>query len=79
MKMTTRQLANRCEQKLETLVPSHATNVTHNNTTGVKITVIMGGKVHEYAAGTSWTTCDMTIQKIARDYTAAKMGAFSGD
>jgi len=72
MKMTTRQLANRCEQKLATLVPSHIIKVTHNSTNGVKISAVMGGKVHEYAAGTSWTSCDMTCQQIARDYIASK-------
>ena len=77
MKLTTRQLAIRCEQKLETMVPNHAFNVTHNSTSGVTISVIFGGKVNEYSAGRSWTTCDMTIQQIAADYTAAKMGAYS--
>jgi len=75
MKLTTRQLALRCEQKLETMVPKHAFNVSHTATNGVTINVIFGGKVNEYAAGTSWTTCDMTIQQIAADYIAAKMGA----
>jgi len=74
MKLTTRQLALRCEQKLETMVPKHAVRVTHNSTSGVTINVIFAGKVHEYSAGRSWTSCDMTIQQIAADYTAAKMG-----
>jgi hypothetical protein len=79
MKLTTRQLAHRTEQKLETMIPKHAFNVSHTTTHGVAINVVFGGKVHEYVAGTSWTTCDMTIQRIARDYTAAKMREFSGD
>jgi len=78
MKLTTRQLAHRTEQKLETMVPKHAFNVSHTSTNGVAINVIFGGKVHEYVGGTSWTSCDMTIQQIARDYIAAKMGALSG-
>jgi len=72
MKMTTRQLAHRAEQKLSTLVPSHIIKVTHNSTSGVKISAVMGGKVHEYAAGTNWTTVDMTCQQIAKDYIASK-------
>lgn len=74
MKLSSRKLAYRCEQRLETLVPKHIITVTHNNTHGVTIKAIIGHQIKEYAAGTSWTTCDMTCQKVAADYMAAMTG-----
>ena len=72
MKLTTRTLAHRAEQKLATVVPSHIVKVTHTTTSGVKISAVMGGKVKEYVGGLSWTTVEMTIDQIARDYIASK-------
>ena len=72
MKLSTRTLAQRAEQKLATVVPSHIVRVTHNSTSGVKIGAVIGGETKEYAAGLSWTTVDMTIDQIARDYIASK-------
>jgi len=72
MKLTTRTLAHRVEQRLETLVPSHIVRVTHNTTSGVKIAAVIGGHTKEYSGGLSWTTCDLACQQIARDYIASK-------
>lgn len=72
MKLSTRSLAHRTEEKLKTLVPSHIIRVTHNATSGVKIKAVIGSQTKEYIGGLSWTTCDMTCDQIARDYVAAK-------
>lgn len=72
MKLSTRSLAQRAEQKLATLVPSHIFKVTHNSTSGVKINAVVGSQTKEYIGGLSWTSIDMTLDKIARDYIAAK-------
>jgi hypothetical protein len=72
MKLNTRSLALRTEEKLKTLVPAHIIRVTHNSTEGVKVKAIIGSQTKEYIAGLSWTTCDMTCDKIARDYIAAR-------
>ena len=72
MKLTTRSLALRTEEKLKTLVPSHIIRVTHNATQGVKVNAVIGHETKEYIAGLSWTTCDMTCDQIARDYISAK-------
>jgi len=72
MKLNTRTLAQRAEQKLATLVPSHIFKVTHNNTSGVKINAVIGSQTKEYIGGSSWTSIDMTLDQIARDYIAAK-------
>ena len=72
MKLSTRSLAQRAEQKLATVVPTHIVRVTHNNTDGVKIAAVIGSMTKEYIGGLSWTTVDMTIDQIAKDYIAAK-------
>ena len=72
MKLNTRSLALRTEEKLKTLVPSHIIRVTHNSTEGVKVKAIIGHETKDYFAGLSWATCDMTCDKIARDYIAAR-------
>jgi len=72
MKLSTRTLAQRAEQKLATVVPTHIVRVTHNNTDGVKIAAVIGSMTKEYIGGLSWTTVDMTIDQIARDYIASK-------
>lgn len=72
MKHTSRQLAHMAEQRLATLVPMHTVQVTHSPSLGVRIEIVHGGKLHSYAAGKSWTTIDMTINQIARDYVASR-------
>jgi len=72
MKLTSRQLAAKAEQLLAQHVPMHTVQVTHSPNHGVRIEIIFGGKLHSYKAGKSWTTIDMTIQQIARDYIAAR-------
>lgn len=75
MKLGTRSLAERVEQKLATLVPSHIFKITHNATHGVKINAVVGSQTREYIGGLSWTSIDMTLDQIARDYMAAKYPA----
>jgi len=72
MKLTTARLAQRCEQKLETLIPAHILRVTHTSTRGVKITAVIKGEVKEYHGGLSWTTCSMAIDELTRDFMETK-------
>ena len=72
MKMKTSDLAQKVEENLKLYVPAHTTYVTHSPSNGVRVEVVFGGKTHQYNAGKSWTTCDMTIKQIARDYIAAR-------
>lgn len=72
MKLTSRQLAEKAENLLATHIPMHTVSVTHSPAHGVRIELILNGKLVSYYAGKSWTSVDMTIQKIARDYIAAR-------